>query len=94
MPLFKVTLRGRGLWVDIDGKVQRVGFRVTRVVEAGDVGGAAHKAVTRIRTDPKARQLPGKPLPELSVEEAVRTGSAPAVDAGFMFFPDPERSPI
>jgi hypothetical protein len=90
MPLFKITLRGRGLWIDIDGDVQRVGFRVTRVVEAEDVEGASQKALTLIRSDRKAQPLPEKSPPEISVEEAEPTDSAPAVDAGFKFFPDPE----
>ena len=88
MPFFKVTVHGRGLWIDIDGEVERVGFRVARVVEAEHAGSAAQKAIDLVRNDPKARQLPGKAAPELSIEEVVRTGSAPAVDAGFMFFPD------
>jgi hypothetical protein len=88
MPLFKVTVRGRGLWIDIDGDVQRVGFRVTRVVEAEDERGAERKAVTLVRNDRKALPLPGKRSPMLTVEKIVRTRSAPAVDAGFMFCPD------
>jgi hypothetical protein len=90
MPLFKITLRGSGLWIDIDGDAQRVGFHVTRVVEAEDVEGASQKAVTLIRTDRKAQPLPGKAPPQIWVEEAAPADSAPAVAAGFKFFPDPE----
>ena len=90
MSLFNVTLHGRGLWIDIDGDVQRVGFRVMRVVEAEDVESASQKAMTLIRNDRKAQPLPGKSPPEISVEEAVPADSAPAVAAGFKFFPDPE----
>ena len=90
MPLFKVALRGRGLWIDIDGDVQRVGFHVTRVVEAEDVEGASKKAVTLIRSDRRVQPLPGKSPPEISVEENAPTDSAPAVAPGFKFFPDPE----
>jgi hypothetical protein len=88
--LFKVTVQGRGLWIDIDAKVQRVGFHVTRVVEADDRNGAAEKALSLIRRDPKARQIPGRPPPELSVDDVQRTASAPPVNPGFRFFPDPE----
>jgi hypothetical protein len=90
MPLFKVTIQGRGLWIDLDAKIKRVGFHVTRVVDADDPRGATAKALALIRSDPKARQLPGKPAPELSVDEVVPTSSAPAVAPRFRFFPDPE----
>ena len=90
MPLFKVALQGHGLWIEIDSKVQRVGFRVTRVVESDDSEGAAEKALDLIRSDPKAHHLPGKPPPTLSVDTVLRAASAPAVNPGFMFFPDPE----
>ncbi len=90
MPLFKVTVQGHGLWIDIDAKVQRVGFHVTRVVDADDPAGAAEKALDLIRNDPKARHIPGKPPPDLVVHEVLRAASAPAVNPGFMFFPDPE----
>jgi hypothetical protein len=90
MALFKVTLQGHGLWIEIDAKVQRVGFRVTRVVDADDPAGAAEKALALIRSDPKARHLPGKPPPTLSVDAVLRVDSAPAINPGFMFFPDPE----
>ncbi len=90
MPLFKVTVQGRGLWIDIDAEVQRVGFRVTRVVDADDPAGAAEKALSLIRNDPKTRHLPGKPPPTLSVDAVLRVDSAPTINPGFMFFPDPE----
>ncbi len=90
MPLFKVTVQGHGLWIDIDAEVQRVGFQVTRVVDADDRTSAAEKALSLIRSDPKARQLPGKPPPQLFVNEVLPTDSAPPVNPGFMFFPDPE----
>lgn len=90
--LYKVTVGGRGLWIDIDARIERVGFRVTRVVDADDPGSAAEKALALVRTDPKARRIPGTPPPILSVDEVEPTTSAPAVSPGFMFFPDPERS--
>jgi len=90
MPLFKVTVQGHGLWIDIDAKVQRVGFHVTRVVDADDPAAAAEKALGLIRNDPKARHLPGKPPPQLFVNEVLPTDSAPPVSPGFRFFPDPE----
>jgi hypothetical protein len=90
MPLFKVTVQGHGLWIAIDEDVQRVGFRVTRVVDAEDPDGAAVKALALVGNDPKARQLPGKRPPTLSVSEVLPAASAPAVPPGYMFFRDPE----
>jgi hypothetical protein len=89
MPLFEVTVQGRGLWIEIDAKVERVGFQVTRVVDADDVAGATEKALALLRSDRKARQLPGKPPPELFVGKVQRAASAPSVNPGFRFFPDP-----
>jgi hypothetical protein len=90
MPFFKVTVQGHGLWIAIDEDVQRVGFRVTRVVDAENRDRAAEKALALVRSDPKARHLPGKRPPDLSVSEVLPAASAPAVPPGFMFFPDPE----
>ena len=90
MPLFKVTVQGHGLWIDIDAEVQRVGFQVTRVVDADDGKSAAEKALSLIRSDPKARHLPGKPPPTLSVDAVLVVDSVPTINPGFRFFPDPE----
>lgn len=88
MALFEVTVRGRGLWVDIDGEIQRVGFRVMRVVDATSSTGAAEKALALIRDDPKTRPLAGRLAPDLFAEQVVPADAKPAVDAGFRFFPD------
>jgi hypothetical protein len=45
-----------------------------------------------IRADEEAdndASVTGRPSPQLSVEKVVRAGSAPAVNPGFTFFPDP-----
>jgi hypothetical protein len=89
MPLFEVTVRGRGLWIEIDAKVERVGFQVTRVVDADDVAGAGEKALALVRADPKARQLPGRPPPTILASKVVRAASVPDIAPGFRFFPDP-----
>jgi hypothetical protein len=89
MPLFEVTVRGHGLWIEIDGKVERVGFQVTRVVDADDVAGAGEKALALIRTDPKARQLPARPPPTILAGKVLRAASVPDIAPGFRFFPDP-----
>jgi hypothetical protein len=89
MPLFEVTVRGHGLWIEIDGKVERAGFQATRVVEADDVAGAAEKALALVRADPKARQLPGRPPPTVLASKVVRAATVPAITPGFRFFPDP-----
>jgi hypothetical protein len=89
MPLFEVTVRGHGLWIEIDGKVERMGFQVTRVVDADDVAGAGVQALALVRADPKARQLPGRPPPEIFANKVLRAVSVPAIAPGFRFFPDP-----
>lgn len=88
--LFDVTVTGRGLWVEMDGRVRRVGFRVARVVEAIHEDEAVAKALALVAADPKTQPRAGKARPDLSVERVVRVASTPAVPAGFMFFPDPD----
>jgi hypothetical protein len=85
---FEVTVVGRGLWIAVDDEVRCVAFRVARVVEAPNLQAAGTKAVAAIRADPKARPLPGKPPPDLSVESVVPVEARPDVNPGFRFWPD------
>jgi hypothetical protein len=89
VPIFEVTLNGRGLWISVDGEIQRVAFRVARVVEADDAAAAADQAVELVAMDPKARPLPGKSAPDIAVETVVPVRRMPAVQPGFRFSPDP-----
>jgi hypothetical protein len=91
MAFFKVTINGRGLWMEVDGVPQRVGFRVARVVDATDQDTAKRHACRAVEQDPKVRQYPGQPPPSLSVTNVTRVALAPAVQPGFAFYPDPER---
>jgi hypothetical protein len=68
--------------------VKCVAFRVARVVDAINKEDAARKAVVVVAGDPKAQGIPGKPAPDLSVERVDRAKARPAVNPGFMFFPD------
>jgi hypothetical protein len=86
--LFEVTVIGRRLWIEVDGRVSCVDFRVSRVVDAIDADDAANRALAQVRADPKARGIAGQPPPELSVERVAAAASKPAVQPGFMFFPD------
>jgi len=88
MPLFEVTVVGRGLWIEIDHEVQRVMFRVARVVDAPDQETAADRALGLILADPKARHAPGKPPPDLSIEQIVTAKAVPRVNPGIRFSPE------
>jgi hypothetical protein len=89
VPIFEVTLNGRGLWIAVDGKIHRVAFRVARVVEADGAAAAADQAVELVATDPRARPLPGRSAPDIAVETVVPARRMPAVQPGFRFFSDP-----
>jgi hypothetical protein len=86
--LFEVTVVGRRLWVEVDGRVRGMSFRVARVVDAINRDDAASKGLVIVASDPKAQGIAGKPVPELSVENVVKVKSRPAVKPGFMFFPE------
>jgi hypothetical protein len=72
----------------MDGRVKCVAFRVARVVDAINKDDAARKALVVVAGDPKAQGLAGQPAPELSVERVTPVNARPAVNPGFMFFPD------
>ena len=63
-------------------------FRVARVVDAINNDDALRKALVVVGGDPKAQGIAGKPAPELSVERVARVNARPAVNPGFMLFPD------
>ncbi len=86
--LFEVTVAGRHLWIEIDGRVKCMAFRVSRVVDAINKDDAARKALVVVAGDSKAQGIAGKPAPELSVERVEKVKARPAVNRGFMFFPD------
>jgi hypothetical protein len=86
--LFEVTIIGRRLWIEVDGSLRCVGFRVSRVIDAIDADDAANQALVQVRAEPKARGIAGRPPPELSVERVAAAASKPAVQPGFLFFPD------
>ena len=86
--LFEVSVAGRRLWMEIDGRVRCMAFRVSRVVNAINKDDAAAKALVMVRADPKAQGIAGKPAPELSVEHVTKVRARPRVAPGFMFFPE------
>ena len=90
MPLFTVVVTGRGHWISVDDEIQRVQFRVTRVVEATDADQAAQQALELVGADRRATPLPGYAAPSLSVEGVTPAPSLPDPQPGFAFFPDPE----
>ncbi|MDH3292282.1 MAG: hypothetical protein OEO20_13510 [Gemmatimonadota bacterium] len=90
MPLFKVVVHGRGHWISLDDEMERVGFRVTRVVDAADADRAARKALELVGNDPKSRPEPGHPAATLTVDDVAPAAALPDPQPGFAFYPDPE----
>lgn len=97
MSFFRVSLEGSPITIDLDGELQRVGFMVTRYVEASDSERAGHRALEVVRSDPKLLLSTGKEELDgmsLTVDgvEAVPSASVPDVQPGFAFFPLDEES--
>ncbi len=90
MSLFTVVVTGRGHWISVDDEMQRVEFRVARVVDAADADQAAEQALELIRADRRARPLRGYPPPILAVDRVTPASALPDPQPGFAFFPDPE----
>lgn len=90
MPVYRVMVCGRGLWIAIDDVLQRVTFRVTRFVHAPDAARARQRALGMVRDDPRTRPAPGRPKPVLEVEDVAPADAVPAVQPGLAFSPDPE----
>ena len=90
MPLFTVVVTGRGHWISVDDEMQRVAFRVTRVVEAVDADRAAQQALEVVGGDRRATPLPGYAPPRLSVESVTPADALPDPQPGFAFFPEGE----
>ncbi len=90
MPRFRVSVHGRGLWISIDDVLQRVEFRVARIVEASNAKQAREKALELVAGDPRARPQPGYPVPVLAVDRVEPSSAALSPQPGFAFYPDSE----
>lgn len=87
---YMVTVHGSGFWISLDNELQRVEFRVARIVEAANAGEAQQKALALVAGDAKARPLPGHPPPVLVVEGVEPSLADLSPQPGFAFHPDPE----
>lgn len=90
MQRYKVTVNGRGLWMSLDDQLERVEFRVARIVDAVNACDAQEKALALVTGDPRARALPGHPAPVLVVENVEPSLADLSPQPGFAFYPDPE----
>ena len=90
MPLFKVVVHGRGLWISLDDELQRVGFHVTRVVDAANATEATRNALTMVANDAKTQPQRGYPRPTLTAEGVKPASKVPQPPPGYAFYPDPE----
>ena len=88
MSRFEVVIRGRDHWIHLDDELLRVGFSVTRVVDASDADEAARKALELVRNDAKARPAPGHPPPALTVDEVRPSAADLHPQPGFAFYPE------
>lgn len=91
MKHFRVFLKGHNYRIELDGKIERMGFFAYRVVEGPTVQEARRLAVATILSDPwlleSARNSPGDP-PLVDVEEVVEVPETFEVGTGLSWFPD------
>lgn len=85
-----MSVRGRGLWISLDDELQRVEFRVARIVDASNAEEAQEKALALVTGDAKAQPHPGYPVPVLTVDEVEPSSADLSPQPGFAFYPDPE----
>ena len=90
MQRFRVSVRGRGLWISLDDELERVEFQVARIVDAATAEEAQDKALALVAGDPKAQPLPGHEAPVLTVELVEPSSADLGQQPGFAFYPDPE----
>jgi hypothetical protein len=97
VPHFRVKLAGENFRLTLDGKVLKVGFMTTRLVESRDEAQAELDAVQLIRVDPKlAGVLNDRTDPPMiyceGIEEIERFDPASVVQLGFTFYPEESQS--
>jgi hypothetical protein len=97
MPHYRVKLAGENFRLTLEGKVMKVGFLTTRLVEAQDERQAELNAVQLIREDQKlVGVLNDRADPPMIYCEGIETiapfDPASMVQLGFTFFPEEAQS--
>jgi len=89
--LFRLLLVGENFPLQVDGKDQLTGFRVTRFVEAVDRIEAATKALAMLKGEPSLVSVPAGCGATVTYEEIVEVDpeDAPESSPDFAFFPMP-----
>ena len=93
MPHYRVELAGENFRLTMEGRVMKLGFLTTRLVEAKDEAQAELRAVQLIREDQKlAGVLNERADPPVihceSIEKVAPFDPASVVQLGFTFYPE------
>jgi hypothetical protein len=96
MSKYRVLMNGENFLLNFDGRPQKLGFYVTRFVDAADAEGAECAAVALLREDAalKGLVLNGRDDPPVlnadEVEEVEECDAEEHVDTGFSWYTDGE----
>ena len=96
VPIYRVSITGKNLELEIDGERGRFTFKVTRFVEAENAEDAGARALEMVRTSPKVQKgaLNSATDPvafRVTDVDQVPQSRVPDVQPGFAFHPqDPE----
>jgi len=90
MATYKVSLKGKNLWITLDDEPKRCGFYTTRFVEAANKKEAENKAVQLIRDDPKFKDTVLNDKADPPIIDAQRIEPVKSVEArttpGYVFY--------
>lgn len=88
---YRVLLHGYNLWLEFEGKVQHIGFYVTRFVEASSALEAERRALDAIESEPHVRAARNRredpPFIDVSESVAVARSDVPEVAPGYALYP-------
>lgn len=88
---YRVLLHGHNLWLELEGKVQLVGFYVTRFVEASSTLEAGRRALEQVESEPHVRGAKNRrgdpPFVDVSETCSVVRADVPKVAPGYALYP-------
>ncbi|MEQ1892208.1 MAG: hypothetical protein ABL998_06670 [Planctomycetota bacterium] len=88
---YRVLLHGHNLWLELEGKVQHVGFYLTRFVEASSALEAERRALDVVESEPHVRAAKNRrddpPFIDVSESVPVARADVPKVAPGYALYP-------
>lgn len=87
---YRVLLHGHNLWLELEGRVQLIGFYVTRFVEADSTLEAGRRALAVVEAEPHLRAARNKrgdpPFVDVSEACSVERAEVPQIPPGYALY--------